>query len=146
MNKKLALSFQQFLESGHFNQLENYHDWLIYAYARAYNFKWFIDSYSGVHYRQHASNVFGANVGIKAFISRVNRVTSGEGFNFSFRLMNELKINDPFIRSLFPISRINFLRLALCAKQCRRRTRDQIYFFIACILLSIIHPKNMRHI
>ena len=146
MNKKLALCLQQFLKVGQFDQLDNYHDWMIYAFARVNGFKWFIDSYSGVHYRQHTSNVFGANVGIKAFMSRVNRVLSGEGFDFAFRLMKEFKIKDQFIQSLFPMSRINLLRLAVHAKQCRRRARDQVYFFLACILLAIIFPKKLRTI
>ena len=146
MNKKLALCLQQFLKVGQFDQLDNYHDWMIYAFARVNGFKWFIDSYSGVHYRQHASNVFGANVGIKAFMSRANRVLSGEGFDFAFRLMKEFKIKDQFIQSLFPMSRINLLRLAVHAKQCRRRARDHAYFFLACILLAIIFPKKLRTI
>ena len=146
MNKKLALCLQQFLKVGQFDQLDNYHDWMIYAFARVNGFKWFIDSYSGVHYRQHASNVFGANVGIKAFMSRANRVLSGEGFDFAFRLMKEFKIKDQFIQSLFPMSRINLLRLAVHAKQCRRRARDQVYFLLACVLLAIIFPKKLRTI
>jgi rhamnosyltransferase len=146
MTKKLALSLQQYLKKGQFNQLHNYHDWLIYAYARSNKFKWFIDSYVSVKYRQHDSNVFGANVGLKSFMSRVNRVLSGEGFDFAFRLIKEMNMNNPFIQSLFPVSRISLIRLAFCAKQCRRRARDQIYFFFACILLAIIFPKKLRSI
>ena len=146
MNKKLALKLQQFLKNGRFNQLDNYHDWLIYAFARTHGFKWYIDSYPGVDYRQHSSNVFGANVGIKAFISRTNRVLAGEGVDFAFQLMKELKVQDPFIQSLFPISRLNFLKLALKAKCCRRRFLDQIYFFFVCILFVIIFPKKLRFI
>lgn len=146
MNKKLTLKLQHFLKKGHFNQLHNYHDWLIYAFARSDGFKWHMDSYPGVEYRQHDTNVFGANVGIKAFVSRSRRVLSGEGVNFSFRLMKELKVQDPFIQSLFPVSRINLLRLALRANQCRRRVRDQVYFIFACILLAIIFPKKLRAI
>ena len=146
MTKKLALSLQQFLKKGQYNRLHNYHDWLIYAFARSNKFKWFIDSYPGVNYRQHSSNVFGANIGLKAIMSRVNRVLSGEGFDFAFLLMKEFNMNDQFIKSLFPISRINLLRLAFYTKQCRRRTRDQVYFFFACILLSIIFPRKVRTI
>ena len=144
MNKKLALKLQQFIKKGHFNQLHNYHDWLIYAFARSNNFKWYIDSYPCVEYRQHDTNAFGANVSIKAFISRTKRVLSGEGVDFAFRLMKELGIQDSFIQSLFPVSRINLLRLAFRAQQCRRRLRDQIYFFFACILLAIIFPKKLH--
>ena len=146
MTKKLALSLQEFLKGGQFDQLDNYHDWLIYAYARSNGFKWYIDPYPGVEYRQHNANVFGANVGVKAFISRIYRVLNGEGFNFAFRLMKELSLQDPFIQSLFPVSRINLLRLAFQFKHCRRRWRDQIYFFCACILLAIIFPKKLRAI
>ena len=146
MTKKLALSLQEFLKIGQFNQLDNYHDWLIYAYARSKGFKWYVDSYPSVEYRQHTTNVFGANVGIKAFISRMYRVLNGEGFDFAFRLMKELNVQDSFIQSLFPVSRINLLRLAFKFKYCRRRWRDQIYFFFACILLAIIFPKKLRAI
>lgn len=146
LNKKLALKLQQFLKNGHFNQLDNYHDWLIYAFARAHSFKWHIDSFPSVEYRQHSTNLFGANVGIKAFASRAYRVLSGEGIDFSFQLMKELDVQDSFIQSLFPVSRFNLLRLAIRTKCCRRRFRDQIYFFFACILLAIIFPKKLRTI
>jgi rhamnosyltransferase len=146
LTKELALKLQQFLKKGFFNQLDNYHDWLIYAYARTQGFKWHIDSYPGVDYRQHSANVFGANVGNRAFISRVCRVLSGEGVDFAFRLIKELKVQDNSIESLLPVSRMNLLRLAFNAKHCRRRTRDQVYFFFACILLAIIFPKKLRFI
>ena len=146
LSKKLVLKLQQFLKNAYFDQLHNYHDWLIYAFARSNDLKWYIDSYPSVEYRQHDTNVFGANVGIKALISRIKRVLSGEGVAFAFRLMKELSVQDPFIRSLFPVSRINLLRLAFRAKQCRRRVRDQIYFFFACILLAFIFPKKLRTI
>ena len=144
MTKKLALSLQEFLKGGQFNQLNNYHDWLIYSYAKSNGFEWYMDSYPSVEYRQHTANAFGANVGVKAFISRVHHVLNGEGFDFAFRLMKELNVQDPFIQSLFPVSRINLLRLAFQFKHCRRRWRDQIYFFCACILLTIIFPKKLR--
>ena len=146
LTKELALKLQQFLKNDRFNQLDNYHDWLIYAFARTHGFKWYIDSYPGVDYRQHSANVFGANVGNRAFISRVCRVLSGEGVDFSFRLIKELKVPGPFIKSLLPVTRMNLLRLAFYAKHCRRRTRDQVYFFFACILLAIIFPKKLRFI
>ena len=146
LKRELALKLQQFLKNGRFNQLDNYHDWLIYAYARTQGFKWHIDSYPGVDYRQHSANVFGANVGNRAFISRVCRVLSGEGVDFAFRLIKELKVPGPFIKSLLPVTRMNLLRLAFYAKHCRRRTRDQVYFFFACILLAIIFPKKLRFI
>ena len=49
-----------------------FHDWFIYAYFRANNKKWSIDSCIGMLYRQHSSNVIGSNIGIKGIIDRVN--------------------------------------------------------------------------
>lgn len=48
-----------------------FHDWFIYSYFRANNKKWFIDSYSGMLYRQHASNVIGSNIGLKGILDRI---------------------------------------------------------------------------
>jgi len=143
LTKKLAISLKEFIKLSSFSNLENYHDWLIYAYARSENFKWYIDAYPGVKYRQHSSNVFGANIGFKAFFSRFCRILSGEGFNFAIRLTKELKGDDKFIKSLVPLNRISLLRLALNARQCRRRLRDQILFFLACVILTIIFPKKL---
>lgn len=146
LTKILVLELQQFLKKSQFKYINNYHDWLIYAFARKNGFNWYIDSYSSVNYRQHSKNVFGANIGIKAFLSRANRVLSGEGVDFAFRLMKEFNIQDSFLRSLFPVNRINLLRLGFRAKHFRRRVRDQFYFFFACMLLAIIFPKKLRDI
>ena len=42
------------------------HDWLTYAICRAHGRFWVIDDKPSVKYRQHGSNVVGANVGFKA--------------------------------------------------------------------------------
>lgn len=53
------------------------HDWLVYAICRAYGRKWIIDSKPSVMYRQHESNLVGANAGIKAIYSRFLKIKSG---------------------------------------------------------------------
>jgi rhamnosyltransferase len=50
------------------------HDWLIYAICRANGGKWRIDSVPSVKYRQHQTNVVGANVGIFAKLSRLQKL------------------------------------------------------------------------
>lgn len=50
------------------------HDWLTYAICRASGWRWIIDFQSSVHYRQHQSNVLGANVGLHAKWSRILRL------------------------------------------------------------------------
>lgn len=46
------------------------HDWLLYAYARTNNYKWFVDAVPSMLYRQHDSNEFGANSGFQTFKKR----------------------------------------------------------------------------
>ena len=147
ISKKLATSLQNFLKNNQnqTSQMKQYHDWLIYAFARTNGYKWFIDGYVSMQYRQHALNDFGAHVGFSGFLARVERVLKGEGFDQVLRLIKMLKLeNDPFVKQWYPLSRIGFIKLAFYAPQCRRRLREKIYFFFACILLAIIFPKKLR--
>ena len=149
MTAKLALELQNFLKKNQskITQMRQYHDWLIYAFARTNHFKWFIDGYAGMQYRQHALNDFGAHVGFFGFLVRVKKVIKGEGFDQVLRLIKILKLeSDPFVSKWYPLSRFGFLRLAFYASQCRRRLREKIYFFFACILLAIVFPKKLRAI
>lgn len=143
LSKHLVMSFQKFIRNSQFLKIDNYHDWLIYAYARSHNFNWVIDDYIGLSYRQHESNVFGANVGVRAFFSRALKVINGEGFNFAFRLIRELDKKDTFLSSLLPIRRFSFILLAFNALTCRRRLRDGLIFFIACLILAFIFPRKL---
>jgi len=149
ISKKLAIGLQKFLKNNQnqISQMKQYHDWLIYTFARTNGYKWFIDGYVSMQYRQHALNDFGAHVGFSGFLARVKRVLKGEGFDQALRLIIMLKLeNDPFVKQWYPLSRIGFIKLAFHAPQCRRRLREKIYFFLACILLAIIFPKKLRTI
>jgi len=53
------------------------HDWVIYAYARANGYNWWIDSKPSMDYRQHENNEFGVNSGLKAFVSRWKKARNG---------------------------------------------------------------------
>jgi len=53
-----------------------FHDWLTYAICRAYGHKWVIDDVPSVKYRQHGTNVIGANIGIKAKYVRLQKIRS----------------------------------------------------------------------
>lgn len=133
----------KYLKSGDFDNFTNYHDWLIYAYARSKGYKWFIDSYPSLFYRQHNDNLFGANIGFKAFFLRVWKVLNGDGFDFAFLLLRKLAKKDKFIQSLFPLNRFSFLKLALKATCCRRKKFDQILFFCACLIMFVLFPKKI---
>jgi len=144
LTKNLASALQNFLKNNHGEifQMKQYHDWLIYAFARRNRFEWFIDGYASMKYRQHAFNAFGAHVGFSGFLVRFKKVLMGEGFDQVLRLIKLLKLEkDPFVRKWYPLSRIGFIRLAFHAPQCRRRLREKIYFIFLCILLAIFFPK-----
>ena len=53
------------------------HDWLTYAICRAHGHRWMIDPNPSVKYRQHDTNVLGANTGFKAKFSRLQKLRQG---------------------------------------------------------------------
>ena len=53
------------------------HDWLIYAFCRVRGYRWLIDEYPSVRYRQHSANVLGANLGVSSMLARWERIRSG---------------------------------------------------------------------
>jgi rhamnosyltransferase len=114
------------------------HDWFIYAYARSNNYKWIIDKNSYIKYRQHSANLVGANIGFYAFMKRIKLMLSGYGFAQLIKIIKVLDLeNISFIQKWYKYRKINFLTLALYSCKCRRRTREQIYFFVLCILLFL---------
>ena len=120
----------------------DWHDWIIYAFARKNNFKWIIDHNSYTLYRQHEKNQFGANVGYVAFIRRVKDIISGYGINQTVAVIKFLGIeNDKFVTKWYINEKVRYLTLSLHANECRRRWRDKFLFFVACILMSIKKPR-----
>lgn len=56
-------------------KIEN-HDWFIYSCFRSMGYRWFIDKESTMFYRQHNSNVIGANNSIKSGFKRLKMILS----------------------------------------------------------------------
>lgn len=112
----------------------DYHDWLIYALARARGWRWCIDEQSTVDYRQHDHNVMGANVGARSAISRLGLIKQRWHRGQATRLARiALTVADDAIRpglesllALFEASGMR-ARLALAGRsgQLRRRPRDR---------------------
>ncbi|WP_428832214.1 glycosyltransferase [Janibacter terrae] len=77
-SSELAVSFQEFL-IGSWSSVRNidYHDWLLYAFARERGHGWFIDSIPGILYRQHGRNQLGANIGLRAAAGRLRQIRRG---------------------------------------------------------------------
>ena len=119
------------------------HDWFSYAYARANGFTWYIDAWPSMLYRQHLGNEVGANAGYKAFLYRLGKVAGGWGIEQSALTARSVgKANAPFVRGWGGFRRAGFLRLAFSAGQCRRKARDRVFFFFACLLLAVLGKRR----
>jgi rhamnosyltransferase len=141
LNKALALSIKKHLMTiSSLNNLD-WHDWFMYAYARSNKYKWVIDNHSYIMYRQHDNNQLGANNGILAFFRRIKDIISGYGIDQTVKTIKYLNLKkDPFVQKWLKNEKIQYLNLAFYSKHCRRKNRDKIFFFIACILMAIFKP------
>lgn len=120
------------------------HDWLIYAYARSNGYRWFIDPYSSMLYRQHATNQVGANVGTSAFLVRAKKVLNGWGLDQSLQIANAIGLGqNSFVSTWSKGSRLGYLLLGCQFWKCRRRMRDKFLFLMACICLTILPPQKI---
>lgn len=115
------------------------HDWFAYAFARANNYRWFIDSQPGMLYRQHAENQVGVNFGVKAFWYRAKKIFTVIGLTQSRLIANLVGLDcHPFVKKWSQGKRSGLISLALHAHQCRRRSRDQIFFALVCLVFATI--------
>ena len=120
-----------------------FHDWLIYAWARAQGFRWIIDAHPHMRYRQHASNQIGANAGLRSFLRRIHRIASGWGLGQASLIARLTGLEaHPFVASWNQGQRFGLLRLALRAGQCRRRRRDQVLFVLSCLWMVFFLPRR----
>ena len=140
----LALSLQKMVRGADVSLLSvGYHDWLIYAFARANNYAWVIDDWSSMQYRQHANNQIGVNAGWRSYWLRVRKMLSGHGFEQSLLIADLLNATSmPVVRRGMRGGRLGYLWLALRARQCRRKRLDQLWFFILCVLFAMAKPAD----
>ena len=148
INKVLATKFKSFLTANVacLQDVGNgQHDWLIYAFSRSQGYKWVIDCYSGMFYRQHEKNQFGVNSGLNAFLFRVNKVLDGWWLTQSL-LFARLTgvVDDPFVIRWSKGGGLGLLWLALHANLCRRSIKDKILFVFAC--LAIVIARRQRNL
>ena len=118
------------------------HDWFTYAFARAHGYKWVIDTYGGLMYRQHGDNQVGVNAGARALVWRAKKVLNGWGLNQA-RLIAELVGVDSqeFVQGWLFGGRWAMLKLALQSADCRRKRGDQVWFALSCAALALIGWK-----
>ncbi len=143
ITSRLAHAMQVLLKAKMSSSLNiGLHDWFIYAYARANGYAWLIDDYASMLYRQHEHNQVGMNAGIKAFLHRCQKGLGGWALAQAVLTAHLVGLDDdPFVRQWSGGSRLGLLRLALSARQCRRRLRDQFFFMALCLELAMMGVK-----
>lgn len=138
LRRSLAMEIQDFLRK-HKHQSDSIalHDWFIYAYARSKNYNWYIDPEPTMLYRQHETNVVGANRGFKQMLARLNKIRHG-WYDQQIKLIAQtLGYQDTWpIQRLIRLKFRDRIALALHAHQFRRRLRDQMAFVIIVFLLA----------
>lgn len=141
LTTEFAEEFKNYIQDkDRWNKLKelDWHDWLIYAYARKNGYKWVIDSNSHMLYRQHSDNQLGANSGFKQLKKRVKDVLSGYGISQSLKTVDFLNMrNDAFVSKWWVNNKVRYFKLAKYSELCRRRNRDVFLFFCSCILMTL---------
>jgi len=110
------------------------HDWFFYAFSRSRFYHWFIDSRSGVMYRQHAENHLGVNAGITAFKDRFKKISSGWYRNEVAKIARLCcHQDDLFYRGVSSAGWRSRLFVMRHIDQCRRRWLDRAVLFFCCL-------------
>lgn len=130
LKKKDALEFKSFIKNLDikYRKKINHHDWFIYAFYRANNKKWFIDSYSGMIYRQHSSNVVGSNIGISGITERLKVLRDWRRQSILFSKILDYEKNLPIIK----IKKFGIYIIKTPFKS-RRTIKESLMLFIASI-------------
>lgn len=142
--RELFESFQLHISS-HFAEVQrvSLHDWYAYAFSRANDYKWVIDTSSYMRYRQHDSNQFGANTGFTALTSRLAKVRNGWWLDQAATISKLVGLeNDAFVRRWVDLQRGGLLILSLKGFKCRRRPRDKIVFSLLCLMVAFLGRKK----
>ncbi|NHQ85975.1 glycosyltransferase [Iodobacter sp. HSC-16F04] len=112
------------------------HDWLIYAWIRSHNLKWFIDPVPSMNYRQHSNNVVGVNNGVAAAKVRLAKMLNGWYSKQILLIASVIDMADSqpacWIRNPTFMNKIKLLK---STSSCRRRFRDQLAFLVYVIAL-----------
>jgi rhamnosyltransferase len=127
LSKVLYSDLRQFLTSHHSIKSKIWmHDWFIYAFARGNGYYWFIDKKPYMFYRQHNSNVVGANFGLFSIYRRLRLISNGLYKSQCKLIINSFVKNYPLS---FPSDNMIFLnrvKFLFQVKNCRRKFFDRV--------------------
>lgn len=137
MATELALEIKSFIMDRWIEiNLIELHDWLIYAYSRENNYKWYIDKNSTMMYRQHSINVVGANTGINAKIKRLKLITSSWYRGETIKLIKILNIEKKYQFTSLILNKnyFNNILLVQFIFKFRRKFKDKLILILLVIL------------
>lgn len=145
MTADFAVRFGRFLRD-HREDVERiqFHDWMIYAWARSHGFTWHIQPRPTMFYRQHDKNEFGVNSGSRAFRRRIAQVRSG-WYRAQILSIARLICRGPsFTRecaaTIHLVEKRTILSratLVIRVRELRRKSKDRAWLVLACLLGGI---------
>ena len=99
------------------------HDWLAYAFCREQGYKWFIDEWPSMRYRQHENNQVGTNNNLTAYKKRFAMVRAKW-------LRNQVNIITALVAPEKLAQLNSSLYLMANFNELRRRYRDRLFLFL----------------
>jgi rhamnosyltransferase len=121
-----------------------FHDWMLYAWARSNGFNWHIEPQPTMLYRQHDKNEYGVNSGLKAFRRRLSQVFSGWYRQQILRISSLVSEGSDWTaecaETIHLVERGTFrsrMCLALRIAELRREPRDRALLLLACLFGAI---------
>ncbi|TDT58942.1 rhamnosyltransferase [Enterobacter sp. AG5470] len=135
-NKEVAIKFKSFIiDNKDKADTIELHDWLIYAFARCSGYKWFIDAWPGMLYRQHSNNQFGANGGLQAILRRIKMIRNSWYLTEIQRIVDILGLsNKPFFVNALQRGYLGHIYIVCNIHKVRRKIRDRMILAIILIL------------
>lgn len=112
----------------------DFHDWLVYAWARSRDYRWWIDPRPSMDYRQHSHNVLGAHAGLAGITKRLRMLLGGWYLQQVLRIADVCDANNqPLIARLRRDRWYDRLALVLQVGQMRRKPLDRLALAIALL-------------
>jgi rhamnosyltransferase len=145
MSAECAAGFRQFLTDNR-NEVEaiQFHDWMLYAWARSHGFMWHIEPRPTMLYRQHDQNEYGANSGWAAFQRRIAQVRSGWYREQILKISRLIRHGSSYtaecaatIRLVEKRTIMSRARLVTKVYELRRKMKDRAWLVLACLLGGI---------
>lgn len=136
--KRTFIVLKSWVDSNYDNlQSAKVHDWLIYAFARMQNMKWYIDNRATMLYRQHPNNDFGANVGFHAAKKRFFYILDGYYRNDILKLATLVNFDASLVLRLRRLTLLDLLYLIFNTHKFRRRKLESIFLKFVFLLMFL---------